>query len=308
MKKLSVLMIVFVVFIVTIACNDKSGDDSKETSNDKDKLSVFVSILPQKYFLQRIGGDKIDVSVMVKPGSSPATYEPKPSQMMKLEDADAYVSIGVPFEKSWLSKIESANPDMLIIRSDKDIEKRQLPSKHHHNGHSEEEHEKEVGSPDPHIWLSPRLVKVQCDTITKALSTLDSQNSEFYKSNYKNFVEDIDKLDKEIKSIINKKSIDHFMVFHPAWGYFADNYGLEQIAVEVEGKEPSPKELAQFIDIAREEDIRVIFVQPQFSKDSAKTIAQSINGEVIPIDPLAENWLDNLKEVANTFGKVLSSE
>lgn len=313
-KSISILIILLVFISLLMSCDNKTNNNNgSPAETKKDKLSVFVSILPQKYFLEQIGQDRTDVSVMVKPGASPATYEPKPSQMMALEQADVYISIGVPFEKVWLSRIKSANPKMTLIQSDKGIKKRQVISGHHDHSEEEENHRNDEAkhnddaSLDPHIWLSPQLVKKQCENITRALSEIDPSNADFYKTNLKSFIEDIDHLDNEIKTIIDKKQINHFMVFHPAWGYFAKHYGLEQIPVEIEGKEPSPRELSQFIDIAKNKGIKIIFIQPQFSMKSAKSIAKSINGEVIPLDPLAEDWMKNLREVAKTFSNVLKN-
>ncbi|MFW5799849.1 MAG: metal ABC transporter solute-binding protein, Zn/Mn family [Spirochaetota bacterium] len=296
------MILVFMVFFVDC--------DSDDSANSSDNLNVFVSILPQKFFVEKIGGDNIKVSVMVKPGSSPATYEPKPMQMKQLSKSDIYINIGVPFEKSWMSKIKSANKNMLIVDGDKDIEKRRMIKEHTHKEVEEETEEihndkEESELSDPHIWLSPTLVKKHCEHILNAFVEVDPANSDIYRNNFNKLTEEIDKLDKEIKNLLKDKEIKEFMVFHPSWGYFAKDYGLRQVPIEIEGKEPSPKELKEFIDLAKEKDIKIIFVQPQFSKKSAKAIADAINGEILVINPLAENWLENMKEVAETFKEVL---
>lgn len=267
-------------------------------------LNVVVSIVPQQYFVERIGGEHVDVTVMVPPGFSPATYEPKPEQLTALSEAAAYFSIGVPFENAWLDRIASANSEMLMVDTTVGIERMPMVAHHHHG--EEEHHEGEPENPDPHIWLSPQLVKIQAQTIYEALVQLDPAHKAEYKANLDSFIVDIDALDADIREILDEVEIHKFMVFHPAWGYFARDYGLEMIPIEIGGQEPSAAELAALIEEAQEEDIKVIFAQPEFSTKDAETIANEIGGEVLLISPLAPNWLDNLRRVAETFAEVLS--
>jgi zinc transport system substrate-binding protein len=260
------------------------------------KYSVTASILPQKYFIEKIAGDKIEINIMVLPGNNPATYEPKPIQLQKLSKSSIYFAIGAPFEKIWLKKILSANPNMVLVKTQKNIKLK--PMKHRKN-HSENE------ILDPHIWLSPSLVKIQAENILNALINYDPVNKIYYIKNYNLFIKEVDELDNKIKNIFSNLKNKNFMVFHPSWGYFADCYGLKQIPVEVEGKTPSMKALAILIKRAKEKNIKVIFVQPQFSKKSAEIIAKQIGGKVVAVDPLAENWSENLLKVAKTFSTYL---
>ena len=285
----------------------------------KTPLPVFVSIVPQQYFVQQIGKEKVDVSVMVQPGASPATYEPKPAQMAKLSKTRLYFSIGVPFEIFWLDKIASANPDMTIVHTDKGIEKQPMGVHHHEEegqadhhddkARTEEDHNHENdhghAGLDPHIWLSPRLVKIQAGQIFDALATADPGNKDFYTVNYNAFIKEIDALDQDLTRMLKDNAGMQFMVFHPAWGYFARDYNLKMIPIEIEGKDPKPAKLQELIKHARDEAIKVIFVQPQFSTKSAKLVAKEINGQVIPANPLALDWLDNMKKVAEQFKEVL---
>ncbi len=272
----------------------------------REPLMVFVSILPQKYFVQQIGKDLVDVQVMVSPGANPATYEPKPSQMVKLSRAAIYFAIKVPFEKTWLSRFAASNPDMKIVHTDEGIDK--IPMKSHLHD-SIEEHDHDTGSmqghPDPHIWLSPPLAAKQAATITKALQKEDPANRDFYRINSERLISAIESLDRDIAGILSGSSGKKFMVFHPSWGYFARTYGLEQIPIEVEGKNPKPAQLQALITHARQNRIDVVFVQPQFSSKSASLVAQQINGTVIEADPLAENWEQNLRKIAEQFRQVL---
>jgi len=281
-----------------------------------DKLPVFVSIVPQKYFVQQIGKDLVDVQAMVQPGASPATYEPKPRQMAALSRAKIYFSIGVPFENVWLDKIAAANPQMTMVHTDEGIEKLAMGG-HHHDDHAGKDHEErhhgdehekgrhEHAGLDPHIWLSPPLVRIQARTITTALQTADPAHRDVYDANFRDFVGRIDRLDKDLRDTLAGKAGMSFMVFHPAWGYFAHAYGLKQMPIEVEGKDPKPAQLQALIEHARKRNIRVLFVQPQFSTKSAELIAREIGGQVVAANPLAENWMANLRLVADKFKAAL---
>jgi len=297
-----------------------------------DRLAVFVSILPQKYFVQQIGKDFVDVHVMVLPGASPAIYEPKPKQMATLSRADIYFSIGVPFEKVWLRKIIAVNPGMKLIPTDRGIHKIPMTSVHnngkkeHHDekrprheegrnpgkagdhnegGNGQNEDHPNHGALDPHIWLSPPLVKKQARTILETLIEVDPANAREYQSNYDVFISEIDRLDRELKNIFADRQDLQFMVFHPSWGYFAHTYGLIQVPIEIEGKDPKPAQLKTLIEYARAQRIKVVFVQPQFSSRSAMQIAREIGGQVVTADSLSLNWSENLEVVAGKFKAAL---
>ncbi len=284
-----------------------------------DKLPVFVSIVPQKYFVQQIGKNLVEVHAMVQPGASPATYEPKPQQMADLSKAEIYFAIGVPFENTWLGKIADSNPNMRVIHTDHGIKKLAMAAhQHHHDEHAEkhledehngeaahdEDHREHAGL-DPHIWLSPPLVKIQARTILAALHEADPENRSVYEANFKAFTARIDQLDADLKKTFAGKKGLQFMVFHPAWGYFAHAYGLKQAPIEIEGKDPKPAQLKELIQHARENGIKVVFVQPQFSTKSAELIAREIGGQVAFANPLAEDWMANLRAVADKFESAL---
>ena len=265
------------------------------------KVTVFVSIAPQKYFVQQICKELADVQVMVPPGASPATYEPKPRQMTAISKTRIYFSIGVPFENTWLKKIAAINPDMAVVPTDRGIKK--LPMVAHHR--QEDENQPEHGSLDPHIWLSPPLVMIQARTILEALQEYDSAHRFVYENNYRAFISQLSNLDAELRNAFSGRSGQQVMVFHPSWGYFAQAYGLKQVSIEVEGKEPKPAQLRELIEHARENGIKFVFVQPQFSARSAKLIAGEIGGQVVFADPLAEDWAGNLRSVARKFESAL---
>ncbi|MBF0572876.1 MAG: zinc ABC transporter substrate-binding protein, partial [Desulfamplus sp.] len=326
-KKLCPFFISLFCFFIGFIISDSNFS---KVSASEDKLTVFVSILPQKFFVEQIGKDRVDVHVMVQPGASPHTYEPRPQQMTALSKTDIYFAIGLPFEKVWLEKISATNKNMKIINTDDGIEKIQMV-RHNHNEegddvehkvtekksvkndkeqnikqkqelepdlHKEHKHKGENkehnGEPDPHIWLSPKLVIIQANHILEGLKSIDSKSGAFYDANYKEFILKIEKIDRDLKDIFKDKKGVKFMVFHPSWGYFARDYNIQEIPIEKEGKNPRPAELQELINHAREDKILVIFAQPQFSTKSAKQIAREINGEVVFADPLAYDWFKNL--------------
>ncbi|MDJ0703609.1 MAG: zinc ABC transporter substrate-binding protein [Leptolyngbyaceae cyanobacterium MO_188.B28] len=286
--------------VPVVSCNQRLNSSVPQSP---DTLQIVVSIPPQQYFVERVGGEYVKVDVMAGPGDEPHTYEPKPEKLRTLSQADAYLRIRVDFEAAWMDRIAAVNPDMLIVDTTEGIERMPMMT-HAHSGEGNTEAATQTGEvehPDPHIWLSPRLVKIQSQTIYDALAQLDPEHEGDYRTNLERFLADIDALDAEIQATLADMATRKFMVFHPAWGYFAHDYDLEMIPIEVGGTEPSATELAALIKAARADNIKVIFAQPSFSTDNAETIAQEIDGEVLLIDPLARNWLENLRTVAGTF-------
>ena len=273
------LLVVFAIIIFVIA----KGENTSTGSFADKKINIMVSILPQVEFAENIGKDKISVSVMIPPGFSPAVYEPSVKQLKKLSEADLYIRIGyIPFEKTQMKRLADLNPKMKVIDSSKGIE---------------------IYENDPHIWMSPRLVKIQVENIYLALAEVDSENKDFYEKNKNEYLKKLDDLDLELKNAFSKIKDKKILVFHPAFDYLARDYGFEQIAIEIEGKEPSAENLAKIIDLAKKEDIKTIFVQKQFSSKSAKAIATQINGSVVPLDPLAENYVENLRRIGEKMGR-----
>jgi zinc transport system substrate-binding protein len=280
-----------------------------------DKLLVFVTIAPQQYFVQQIGKDLVDVQIMVEPGADPHTYEPKPKQMVAISKAQLYFAVGIEFEEANLSKITATNPNLKVIHTDHGIDKRAMEVHHHQDDQEADHHEGDHAKTDhghddhagldPHIWLSPPLVKIQAHTILTALQKADPAHQGVYEKNFNAFTSEIDQLDADLKKIFAGRTGLQFMVFHPSWGYFAHAYGLKQVPIEIEGKRPKPAQLKALIQHARDKRIKVVFVQPQFSTQSAEVVAREISGQVAFADPLAEDWMANLREVADKFQAAL---
>lgn len=308
-RKPSIITIILtlMMFCVSIQAADKA-------ESDPGPMTVFASVAPQSYFIQKIGGNLVSVEVMVQPGASPATYEPKPRQMKALSEATLYFAIGVPFERSWMDRIRSANRDMRVIQTQAGIALRPMMGRHDHDKDHEDRRPARTSGQeknhahdrlDPHIWLSPPLVIMQARNIRDALIAADPENRDAFQSNYKAFVYELADLDVNISDALASATRRKFMVFHPSWGYFADAYGLEQIPAEIEGKAPKPADLKRLIDLAQKNNITAIFVQPQFSDQSAKIIADAIKGRVSQVDPLAADWARNLRETAQRFAEAM---
>ncbi|OPZ61114.1 MAG: High-affinity zinc uptake system binding-protein ZnuA precursor [Deltaproteobacteria bacterium ADurb.Bin510] len=249
-------------------------------------LRVYVTILPQQYFVRQIAGDLASVGVLVPPGAEPHSFEPRPRQMAELAKARLYFTIGVGSEQVWLRRIRETNPGLRTVATDAGIRKIAMVAGHE-NGL------------DPHIWLSPRLVRLQAANIAAGLIAADPTHAAVYRANLKRFTAKLDGLDRQLGQIL--KDRPSFMTFHPAWGYFARDYGLRQLVVEVEGKEPKPAQLQQLIMQARRAQIGVVLVEPQFSDRAARIIASEVGAQVRPADDLSADWAANLVRVAQVI-------
>jgi zinc transport system substrate-binding protein len=287
---------------ISSAENNSPTVTETATETPNNIVDITVSILPQKYFVEKIGGKNVRVNVMIPPGVDLHSYEPKPQQLQALNDAQAYITTGIAFETAWMDRIKSANQQMLIVDSTLGIER--IPMVEHH--HNEGENHQQEETLDPHIWLSPKLVKIQAENIYNGLVKIDPTNQAKYQANLNNFITEIGQLDQQISQKLASVKNRKFMVFHPAWGYFAKDYNLEQEPIEVGGQEPSAAELANLISEAKQENIKIIFTQPEFSPRSAEMLAKEIDAKVIVISDLEENWSNNLLKVSKTLSQTLN--
>jgi zinc transport system substrate-binding protein len=278
------------------------------TISAQSKIPVYVSIPPQKFFVESVGGNLVEVSVMVAPGANPHNYEPTSKQMKALSSAKIYFAIGDPFEDTWLTRFSAANPNMKIIHSEDGVEKKPI---HRHESMipSQAETEQDQGHfhgiNDPHIWLSPPLVMIQARNILTALTDSSPEHRDVLESNYRKFINQLIDLDATLLLLFKDDANKQFLVLHPSWGYFAEAYRLKQCSIEIEGKEPKAKELSQLIQYAQVHGIKDILAQPQFSPKQSDIIAKEINGRVVYADPLAENWMENLTSVAASIKQAI---
>ena len=266
MKKLPIL----IVFLITATA-----------VNATPKIKTVVSILPLKYLVQRVGGNLVTVDTLIGQGQNPELYEPQAMQVAILANAAIYYQIGMPFEQTWIKKIKKLNPNISISDVRKNV-------KFIYND----------GVPDPHIWTSPIVAKHIAKNICDSLIAIDANNKNIYITNYLAVIKDLEQLDQALKTKLANIKISTFLVFHPAWGYFAEHYGLKQLAVEIEGKESGPKDLLEVIHKVEQQKLKVIFIQPQFGSAQAKALAKTLHIAVDTLDPLAENYITNLRNVA----------
>jgi zinc transport system substrate-binding protein len=262
---------------------------AKKTSG---KPIVFVSIPPQKFFVDRIAAGRVETQVLIAPGQSPHTYTPTPKQLAQLSQADLFFTIGIPFEDAVIKKIRGQNRNLKIVDMGNGVKRGQAPAhgQEHEMGHTSEM--------DAHIWLDPANALAMARNTADMLSEIDPDNKAQYQKNKDALNAELEALDKILSDTLTPFKGQRFYVFHPAFGYFARAYGLEQAAVETGGKEPTARALDALIRQARRDNVRVIFVQPQFSRKSAERVAREIGGAVVPIDPLAEEYIGNMQNLA----------
>jgi zinc transport system substrate-binding protein len=272
------------------------GSSCREAGQTDNRIGVVVSIAPQADFVEAIGGDKVRVSVMVPPGADPHTYEPTPGQLVALSQARMYAEVGsgLEFELAWMDKISQQNKQMLIVDCSKGITLM---------GGGEDSQEgtlegAQVGT-DPHVWLSPKDAEIMVENIAAGLMAVDPENENYYAQGRDSYVAKLEALDKDIRDGLAGITNRRFIVFHPAWSYFAAEYNLEEIPIEIGNKEPSAKDIANVVQEAREFDIKIIFAEPEFNPRSAQVIAQEIDGKVVFIDPLARDYIGNMRLVLN---------
>ena len=295
-KNLDNLLVIckhFMILAILICLLNACSINSYET-----KPIISVSILPQKYFLEKIAGDHFEINVLIPPGASPATYDPSPAQIVELSKSQIYFKIGhIEFEKNWLDKISLEYPQLNIIDNSSNLDLMETQHFVRNHGHHH-------GSIEPHTWMSPKNAKVIASSMFEAILSLDNINESFYTKNFNQLISEIDSLNKEISILLQDIKARSFIIYHPALTYFAETYRLKQIPIEIEGKNPSAFHIKQIIDTAKSQNIKIVFIQKQFDQDKAKTIANEIDGYLIPIDPLDYNWQSQLLTIANSFVKV----
>jgi len=256
-------------------------------------LEVFVGVLPLQTFVEKIGGSHVNVHALVQTGFDPHHFNPTPQQVERLSQADLYVQSGIFFEKLWLDRFKAVNPAMHFLDSQQGLSlHQQVKSGHYHHGH--DNHDRL----DSHSWTSPQMVRLMLANIRDKLIELDALHADEFQQNYKNYSREIEQLDQELAALLLPFESRKFMVFHPAWSYFADRYKLEQVAIEYQGKEPGARTMVRLINQAKRDKINSVLVQPQFDQKQAQKIAEAINGQVVYADPLVTNYIENLRTVA----------
>jgi len=266
------------------------------TANATERL-IAVTILPQKFITEKIAGNLWMVISIIPEGANPHTYEPKINTLKNISNASAYLSLEDVLDEIWVRKILDVNKKIKIFRMDKGVEKLRMSDDDHHHG-------KKLFH-DPHIWLSLDNMKIIAQNTKDALSSIDPANKTNYEKNCEQLIKDIDNLKNEVSQQLVAKKSKSFLVFHPSWGYFARDFGLNQVSIEFEGKEPSPKRLKEIISFAKSKNIKVIFVQPQISSSTVEALAKELGATVVKINPLEYDWLKNMKYVSQNIAEGL---
>ncbi len=267
------------------------------------KTQIFVTVPPQAYLVQRIGGDAVEVHALVGKGQDPHTFEPTPRQAAALASASLFFTVDTPFEKQLVAKVAASNRRLQIVDSTRGIVRLPLTEPDHHDAHAKEGHSDNEA--DPHLWLATDNLQIMADNMAAAMSTAMPGHKEIIQKNLASLQNEINALGKRLTITLAPQRGKTFYVFHPAFGYFANAYGLKQKAVEISGKSPTPRQLAALIRQAKEDRVHTIFVQPQFDSKSANTVALAINGTVVAIDPLDQEVLHNLAAIATAIEQAL---
>lgn len=281
--------VVGLTMVICAMCLVGCTNEAKKVSVEE-KPMIAVSIVPEQTFVEAVCGDLVDIVTLVPTGSSPENYEPTAQEMEKFSNASIYFSIGVPTEEANIMpnvgdvKVISLQDEVTAVYEDRFFES---------------------GERDPHIWLSPKRVKVMVEEIEREMSELDPENKDIYKKNATDYIAQLDEVDQEINDALKGVESKKFIVYHPAFGYIADDYGLQMYALEEEGKEATAKHLQDVIDLAKKENIKVIFYQEEIDSSQSEAFAEEIGGKTIQLAPLAANYIDNLKNMAKTMAEAM---
>lgn len=260
-----------------------------------EKPTVLVSVAPHKFFVEKIAGDTVNVLLMVPAGASSHSYEPTPKQMVQAGKGEMWFLLGEAFEAKAIKALKSYNPNLTLVDMRQNLSLLADSCSHcgHHHHH---------GS-DPHIWLSPQMAKIQAATIAQALISKYPQNEQLYRQNLEEFTKELDDLHTEITEILIPMNNRAFMVSHPAYAYFARDYGLTQLSIEFEGKDPTPKQLNKILSDAKNHHIKTIFVQYQYSNKAANLVAKELHANVVDLDPYSEDYFNSLLKIAKSFAE-----
>lgn len=288
-RKYATPAMVIVTIIITLAMLlIPTSQGQNEAGNDR--LGVAVTLVPYADFVRNIGGDKVDVTIMVPSRASPHSYEPTTSQMVALSEAEVYVKVGAPieFELAWMDKLVQQNPDMLVINGSTGIDF--ITST-----------DPDEPGMDPHVWTSPLKVKIIVQNICDGLIAADPDNTAYYQGNRDSYLNELDTLDEYINDKFESHAVRYFLIYHPSFGYFAEEYNLNQLSIEFEGKEPTPQGLQECIDLAKQYDLNYVFIEPQYPLQYAQAIADAIGGETAMANDLPQNYIDSMRSMADAI-------
>ncbi|MCK5129490.1 MAG: zinc ABC transporter substrate-binding protein [Clostridiales bacterium] len=303
----SILILSIVVILMISGC---AGTEINQPNYiEGGQIIIAVGIVPLATFVEEVAGEHAKVVTLVPPGYSPTNYQPTSSEMQALSNASIYFSMQMPTEEAnILPKASDFNKDIIIVKL-RDIVNTVFPVRTMTDHVHEEEDEAGTDETmvDPHLWLSPKRSMVMVQTIADELSKIDEQNRQTYQENAKRYIREIELLDNEIKEKTSEFQSNSFMIYHGAYGYFADDYGLEMISIEAQGKKATASEIQEVIEHARELDIHAIYYQAEFDDNQAQTIAKEIDGIVIQVTPLTYDYIQGLRDFITSLEKQVNT-
>lgn len=287
------LFIVVVILIIAIGVLSYVAINNSSNTNLNGKIGVGVSIGPEVEWVNAVGGDKVHVTLMVPEGADPHTYEPLPNQLTQVSNAKMYVEIGSPleFETNYMDKIKSANPNMLIVNASEGIQL--IPNAA----------ENESTTMDPHDWVDPKNAMIMVNNIYNGLVQVDPADKDYFQKNRDSYLAQLKQLDENTIKILKDKNGTDILVYHPAFGYYAKDYNLTQVGAMLNDEEPSPQRIATMVNIAKQNNITVLYNEPQYDPKFMQSIASQVGGQVLTVNDLDEHYIQNMINVANAFAK-----
>jgi zinc transport system substrate-binding protein len=287
-RVLIVVIVLILVFTVLYYINLQ-----KKSTIQKDKIGVAVSIGPEVEFVKAVGGDKVDVSLMMPPSADPHTYEPLPNQLSQVSTAKMYVEIGtsLEFETNYMDNIKAANPKMKIVNASKGINL--LPNSEEVN----------TNTTDPHDWVDPENAKIMVNNIYLGLVQVDPGNMDYYKKNRDVYLKQLDELNRNTTEILKDNNGTDILIYHPSFGYYAKRYNMTQVSAMINDEEPSPQRIAMMIDLAKQKNVKILYTEPQYSTKFMESIASQLGAQIITVNDLDENYLQNMNNIAIAFSK-----
>lgn len=300
--KTAVIILFIGLFSINLFAAGESEARGRDEFSETDPIRVFVSITPQAYFVERIGGARVKAEVLVEPGRDPHTFDPRPQQISRLSQADIYFTVGIPFEQVLIPKIAKTNRTLRVVDTLDGLDLF-MGVPHYHYDEEGNPYLHGADDPDLHVWLGPAEVRKQIRTIRDALIELDPRGEVLYNEAYRKFDSEIAEMDKRFAQVLAPYKGKSILVFHPAFAYFTRTYGINQRAIELEGKEPSPRQLERLIDQALREGTEVVFTQPEFPLRSAEIIARAIGGRVVILNPLDPDWPKLMEQIASSIAE-----
>ncbi len=287
------VIIVLVILIFAFASLYYLASKKTDNMGNNDKIGVVVSLGPQVEFVKAVGGDKVDVTLMVPSNADPHTYEPLANQLSRVSNAKMYAELGTPieFEVNYMDKIRAINPNMLVLNTSKGI--KLIPNSA----------ENESTTMDPHDYVDPKNAKIMVNNIYQGLVQIDPADKDYYQKNRDNYLQQLDDLDKNTTKLLKGKQGTYILIYHPAFVYYAKDYNLTQVGAMINDEEPSPQRIAMMVNIAKQNNITVIYTEPQYDPKFMQSIASQIGAQVLNVNDLDEHYIKNMADIATEFSK-----